>query len=147
RGATTALPHHRQSVREYDRGAILDIDRRETLQEWDGYGVSRDDPRYRGTEHLLQTGRSGRRKTLIKRLGRDRHTERRGRLGQFPQGRLRIAQKAKDQGLTEGRAAQRGGAMDKLRRLGGGIRGRGQNLAHGTGNLWYGGSHGEAPFL
>ena len=59
---------------------------------------------------------------------------------------LRIAQKAKDQGLAEGCTAQGGGTLHKLRRLGSRIDRCGQNLAHSTGNLWYGGRHGEAPF-
>ena len=81
--------------------------------------------------------KAGSRQPLIEGLRCDGDTQSRGCLGQCFQGGLRIPEKAKHQGLAEGGTSEGGGPLDKARGAGGLISGGSQNLAHGTGYLWY----------
>jgi hypothetical protein len=71
--ATTALPHRREDIRQDDRRAILERDRRKARQQWNGNRVCGDDPGERRVEHLLEAGRGGLGNALIQGLRGDVH--------------------------------------------------------------------------
>ena len=122
----------------------MEVDRGEALQERDGDRGGRHHARDRLTEDAFEAARGRLGTALVERLGRDGDAERGRSLSEFLKRCLGISEKPEDQGLGEGGAAERRGALDELRRPRG-LVGRGcQNLLHRGRDVCYS-RHREAP--
>ncbi len=113
-------------------------------QDREGQWVGGQHTLERNRQHTLEEGRGRLGKALGQASRADLDPQPGRSLGQLVEGRVRIGQIGKDQGLHEGGAIQLGLALDKVGLTGQALGDGGEDILHSGSNLLYD-SHWKAP--